>query len=78
MKLRNILIGLGILYFLTKKKEKTSFDPKKDSVPLKEKESTEKTDDVLVEKNKTPEVDRENRDVEIIDIEKKDIETVSV
>ena len=62
MKLRNILIGLGILYFLTKKKEK---------------ESTEK-DDVLVEKNNTPEVDRENRDVEIIDIEKKDIETVSV
>ena len=63
MKLRNILIGLGILYFLTKKKEN---------------ESTEKTDDVLVEKNNTPEVDRENRDVEIIDIEKKDIETVSV
>ena len=56
MKLRNILIGLGILYFLTKKKEE---------------ESTEKTDDVLVEKNNTPEVDRENRDVEIIDIEKK-------
>lgn len=63
MKLRNILIGLGILYFLTKKKDK---------------ETTEKTDDVLVEKNNTPEVDRENRDVEIIDIEKKDIETVSV
>ena len=63
MKLRNILIGLGILYFLTKKKEN---------------ESTEKTDDVLVEKNNTAEVDRENRDVEIIDIEKKDIETVSV
>lgn len=62
MKLRNILIGLGILYFLTKKKEK---------------ESTEK-DDVLVENNKIPKVDRENRDVEIIDIEKKDIETVSV
>ena len=61
MKLRNILIGLGILYFLTKKKEK---------------ESTEK-DDVLVEKNNTPEVDRENRDVEIIDIEKKDIDSVS-
>ena len=56
MKLRNILVGLGILYFLTKKKEE---------------ESTEKTDDVLVEKNNTPEVDRENRDVEIIDIEKK-------
>lgn len=63
MKLRNILIGLGILYFLTKKKDK---------------ETTEKTDDVLVEKNNIPEVDRENRDVEIIDIEKKDIETVSV
>ena len=63
MKSRNILIGLGILYFLTKKKDK---------------ETTEKTDDVLVENNKTPEVDRENRDVEIIDIEKKDIETVSV
>ena len=63
MKLRNILIGLGLLYFLTKKKDK---------------ETTEKTDDVLVEKNNTPEVDRENRDVEIIDIEKKDIETVSV
>lgn len=63
MKLRNILIGLGILYFLTKKKEN---------------ESTEKTDDVLVENNNIPEVDRENRDVEIIDIEKKDIETVSV
>ena len=63
MKLRNILIGLGILYFLTKKKDK---------------ETTEKTDDVLVENNKTPKVDRENRDVEIIDIEKKDIETVSV
>ena len=62
MKLRNILIGLGILYFLTKKKEK---------------ESTEK-DDVLVENNKIPKVDRENRDVEIIDIAKKDIETVSV
>lgn len=26
MKLRNILIGLGILYFLTKKKEKESTD----------------------------------------------------
>ena len=61
MKLRNILIGLGILYFLTKKKDK---------------ETTEKTDDVLVEKNNTPEVDRENRDVEIIDVEKKDIETI--
>ena len=35
MKLRNILIGLGILYFLTKKKDK---------------ETTEKTDDFLIEK----------------------------
>jgi hypothetical protein len=71
MKLRNILIGLGILYFLTKKKEKTFFDPKKDSVPLKDKESTLR-EFSQVQK----EVDRENRDVEIIDIKKKDIETI--
>lgn len=36
MKLRNILLALTALYFFTRKKEKTSFDPEKDSVPLVE------------------------------------------
>lgn len=63
MKLRNILLAIGALYFLTRKKEKNFFDPKKDSVNIEEKDSLE-----LEEKDRKPEV---------FDIEKREVKTVS-
>jgi len=55
MKLRNILLALTALYFFTRKKEKTSVDPKKDSVPLVEKK--EKPEPIKMDKKRVQDLE---------------------